>query len=117
MKALTYSDGKETETAEIPAELSEEVSKIRGELVETSAENDDVLIEKYLEGGELTIDELKKGLRAGVIQRKIVPVLCGCAYKNIAVKPLYDAIIDYMPSLHNYRQIEKNYLIFGNGYK
>lgn len=98
MKALTYLDGKETENVEIPAELSEEVSRIRGELVETSAENDDALIEKYLEGKELTIDELKKGLRAGVIQRKIVPVLCGCAYKNIAVKPLYDAIIDYMPS-------------------
>ncbi len=98
MKALTYSDGKETVSEEIPAELSDEISKVREKLIEISAENDDALIEKYLEGGELTVDELKKGLRAGIIQRKTVPVLCGCAYRNIAVKPLYDAIIDYMPS-------------------
>jgi len=95
--AFTYSDGKETET-EIPGELSEEVSEARRKLAEISAENDDALIEKYLEGEELTTEEIKKGLRAGILQKKIVPVICGNAHKNIAVKPLYNAIVDYMPS-------------------
>ncbi len=98
MKVLTYSEGKETGGGEIPAELSKEVSEVREKLIETSAENDDALVEKYLEGKELTVEELKRGLRIGIIQRKIVPVFCGCAYQNIAVRPLYDAIIDYMPS-------------------
>ena len=97
MKVLSYADGKETE-AEIPDDLSKKVSEIRGKLIEISAENDDALIEKYLEGEELTEEELKKGLRIGVIQKKVVPVLCGCAYQNIAVEPLYGAIVDYMPS-------------------
>jgi elongation factor G len=98
MKAFVYSDGKEADAGEIPSELSEQVKEARAKLVEVAAENDDALIEKYLEGEELSVDEMKKGLRAGVIQNKVVPVECGCAYQNIAVKPLYDAIVDYLPS-------------------
>lgn len=99
MKALVYSsDGKEIEEGEIPSELSGEVTEFRNKLVEAAAETDDALIEKYLEGEELTSEEVKKGLRTGIIQRKVVPVLCGCAYQNIAVRSLFDAIVDYMPS-------------------
>ncbi len=98
MKAFVYPDGKESDAGEIPSELSEQAKEARAKLVEVVAENDDALIEKYLEGKELSADEVKRGLRAGVVQNKIVPVLCGCAYQNIAVKPLYDTIVDYMPS-------------------
>jgi elongation factor G len=98
MKSFVYPDGKEADAGEIPSELSEQAKEARAKLVEVAAENDDALIEKYLEGEELSVDEIKRGLRAGVSQNKVVPVLCGCAYQNIAVKPLYDAIVDYVPS-------------------
>ena len=97
MKALVYQKGKEEESGSIPPDMADAVKEAREKLVEVSAENDDALIEKYLEGEELSIEDMKKGLRAGVVQGKVVPVLCGCAEQNIAVKLLYDAVVDYMP--------------------
>lgn len=67
-------------------------------MIEAVAEQDEELMMKYLEGEELTAEEIKKGLRAGTIANKIVPVTCGSSYKNRGVQELLDAIVDYMPS-------------------
>lgn len=83
---------------EIPGEMVEQVKKYRHELVEKIAETDDVLLEKYLSGEELKIDELQRGLRAAVVSYKIVPVLAGSSLRNKGVQPLLDAVVDYLPS-------------------
>ena len=100
MKAENYGndDGKNFETAEIPAELLEKAKQLRQNMVEAIAETDDALLEKYFSGEELTIEELKKALRKAVIDLKINPVLCGSSFKNKGVQLLLDAVIDYMPS-------------------
>ncbi len=101
-KARIYKDdlGKEMEDAEIPEDIREQVEKYRHLLVESIVENDDVLMERYLENGEenITLDELKKALRKGVIQNKIMPILCGTALKNKGVQLLLDAIVEFLPS-------------------
>lgn len=78
--------------------MKDEVEKYRMELVEKIAETDDVLMEKYLNGEEMSVEELKKALRAAVIAYKIVPVLAGSSLRNKGVQPLLDAVIDYLPS-------------------
>ena len=100
MKAENYGndDGKNFETAEIPADLLEKAKQLRQNMVEAIAETDDALLEKYFSGEELSIDELKKALRRAVIDLKINPVLCGSSFKNKGVQLLLDAVIDYMPS-------------------
>lgn len=100
MKARIYKDdlGKEIEVTDIPEELAEKAEEYRLALVEAVAENDEDLMMKYLEGEELTEEELKAGLRKGTIDNTIVPVLCGSAYKNKGVQLLLDAVIAYMPS-------------------
>ncbi|WP_432404506.1 elongation factor G [Wukongibacter sp. M2B1] len=100
MKARIYKDdlGQEIEVAEIPAELADQAEEYRMALVEAVAENDEELMMKYLEGEELTEEELKEGIRKGTIDNTIVPVLCGSAYKNKGVQLLLDAVIAYMPS-------------------
>ncbi|MFH1145630.1 MAG: elongation factor G [bacterium] len=99
-KAYYYRDdlGKDVEETEVPAEMKETVEKYRKELVEAIAGADDDLVEKFLNGQELTVEELKKGLRKGTIANKIVPVLCGSALKNKGVQKMLDAVIDYLPS-------------------
>lgn len=82
---------------EIPATYSEEVAKYRETLLEAAAEADDELLNKYLEGEELSPAEIKQGLQAGVKARKTVPVLCGSALKNIAISPLLEAVTTYFP--------------------
>jgi elongation factor G len=101
MKALVYEDngsGK-FKTEDIPADMQDEADKYREKLVESIAEADDELIEKFLETGELSNEELERGLREGVLTRKFVPVVCGSALKNIGIQPLLDLIETSLPSL------------------
>ena len=100
MKAYIYNDdkGMDIDVVDVPADMMDKAESYRAELVEAIAENDEELMMKYLEGEELTIEELKKGLRAATISLAITPVLCGTAYRNRGVQKLLDAVIDYMPS-------------------
>jgi len=93
MKALLYKgDTGQHETVDIPPELAEAAAKARERLVEAAAEADDALVEKYLEGGELSDEEIRRGFAAGVRARRFLPVLCGSALRNIAIQPLMDMI-------------------------
>lgn len=83
---------------EIPADLAGEAKKAREKLMEAIAEADDALLEKYLEGQELSPSELAQGLRKGVLNQAIFPVLCGSGLKNMGIQPLLEAIINYLPS-------------------
>ncbi|SDY93189.1 elongation factor G [Thermoactinomyces sp. DSM 45892] len=100
MKALIYTDdlGTTSESGEIPAELKDKADEYRTILVEAVAELDEALMEKYLEGEELTEEEIVKALRKGTCEVKITPVTCGSSYKNKGVQPLLDAVVAYMPS-------------------
>ena len=90
--------GAEYETREIPADLQAKAEEYRAELIEAVAESSEELMEKYLEGEELTIDELKAGIRQLTINGEAFPVLCGSAFKNRGVQPMLDAVIEYLPS-------------------
>jgi len=101
MKALTFDDasrGIKVIEQEIPEEYREECERLRVELVEKAAEQDDALMNKYFETGELTIEEIKDGIRKGTIARTIVPTFCGTAFKNKGIQPLLNGVIDYLPS-------------------
>ena len=100
MKAFIHKDdlGKEVEETEIPEDMKAQADEYRNILIEAVAEQDEELMMKYLEGEELTIEEIKKGLRTGTIANKIVPVTCGSSYKNKGVQELLDAVVDFMPS-------------------
>ena len=100
MKAYKY-DGKqeeEPEEIEIPADLKDLVEEKRADLIDAIAEYDDEIMEKYLEGTELTEADIKKCIRAGVLSVDFFPVMCGTAYGNKGVKLLLDAVLDYMPA-------------------
>jgi elongation factor G len=100
MVAIIYTDdlGTALERSEIPAGMQAEVDKHRHDLLEAVAESDDELMVKYLDGEDLTRDEILRGLRAGTVSTRIVPVLCGSALKNKGVQPMLDAIVDFLPS-------------------
>ena len=102
MKALVWPGetnlGEAYEVEEIPADLQAKADEYRHTLVERVAESDDTLMEKYLEGEELTVEELKAGIRALTIAGEVNPVLCGTAFKNKGVQPMLDAVLDYLPS-------------------
>ena len=100
MRAFIHKDdlGKEIEEGEIPADLKAQADEYRDKMVEAAAEQDDELMMKYLEEGTLSEEEIKKGLRLGTINNKIVPVVCGSSYKNKGVQELLNAVVDYMPS-------------------
>ena len=83
---------------DIPADLLDKAEEYHLEAVEAAAEANEELMEKYLEGGELTLDEIKKGLRIRTIAGEIYPVFCGSAYKNKGVQPMLDGVVDYLPS-------------------
>ncbi len=99
-KAIYYLDdlGKEQEVRDIPEEYQEQVEEYRTLLLEEVAEIDEDLMMKYLEGEEITTEEIKSALRKGVCNVQIIPVLCGSAYKNRGIQLLLDAVVDYMPS-------------------
>jgi elongation factor G len=90
--------GASFEEVEVPAELKDQAETYRHELMEKVAESDEELLEIYLDEGELTVDQLKAGLRKATIANQIVPVFCGSAFKNKGVQPLLDAVVDYLPS-------------------
>jgi len=100
MKAYIYNDelGMDISVTDIPADMQEQAEEYRAKLVEEAAQMDDSMMERYLEGEELSIPELKAAIRKGTIANKLVPVCCGTSYKNKGVQKLLDAIVDYMPS-------------------
>ncbi len=99
-KAYLYKNdlGTDIQEAPIPSEMEEEASEWRFKLMESVAENDEELIEIFLETGELTEEQLKKGIREGVLNHGLVPVLCGSAFKNKGVQLVLDAVVDYLPA-------------------
>ena len=100
MRAFIHKDdlGKEIEETDVPADLKETAEKYRAAMVEASAEQDEELMMKYLDGGELSNEEIREGLRKGTLACKVTPVCCGSSYKNKGVQELLDNIIYYMPS-------------------
>jgi elongation factor G len=99
-KAWVFTDqlGAQPDERPIPLDMADEVEEHRAHLVEAIAETDDSLLVKYLEGEEISPDELRVALRAATISSQLVPVLCGTALRNKGVQPLLDAVIDYLPS-------------------
>ncbi len=101
MKALTFDEsaqGTNIFEGEIPEDIREECERLHVELVEKAAEQDEDLMNAYFESGDLSIEQVKQGLRKGTIERTLVPVYCGTAFKNKGVQPLLDGVIDYLPS-------------------
>ncbi|MEA3328291.1 MAG: elongation factor G [Candidatus Omnitrophota bacterium] len=102
MKAITYSDNQKSGAVfiekDISSELIEEANNYRARLIEKLAEEDEIIMDKFVHSGQPTIKEIKRALREATIKGKIVPVLCGTALKNKGVQPLLDAILDYLPS-------------------
>jgi len=102
MRALTWrgetQKGEDYAVEEIPADLKDQADEWRIKLLETLSEADDSIMEKYLEGGEFTIDELKAAIRRATIGGKLNPVVCGSAFKNKGVQPMLDAVVDFLPS-------------------
>ena len=100
MRAFIHKDdlGKEIEETDIPEDMKAMAEEYRAAMVEAACDQDEELMMKYLEGEELTEAEIKKGLRIGTINNKIVPVTCGSSYKNKGVQELLNAVVDYMPS-------------------
>ena len=99
-RAFIYNDPKgiEIDETDVPADMVAAVNKAHDELVEFVAGTDDALMEKFFAEGDLSVDEIKKGLRKAVLELKVNPVLCGTAYKNKGVQKLLDAVCDYLPS-------------------
>ena len=100
MEADVYYDdlGKDMRVEPIPADMLEKAQEYHDAMVESICETDEELFEKYCEGEEISVDELKSALRAATIANKIVPVVCGTSYKNKGVQKLLDAVIDFMPA-------------------
>ena len=100
MKAYIYKDdiGKDIEETDVPEDLLDLAHEYRDHMIEAAAECDDELMMKYLEGEELTEDEIRMGLRKGTLACKFTPVLCGSSFKNKGVQMVLDAVIDYLPS-------------------
>jgi elongation factor G len=100
-KALVWDDeslGAKYHVEDVPAAMSTQVDGAREKLLEAVAESDETLLEKYLEGQELSEDEIRGAVRKGTLAMKVVPVICGSAFKNKGVQPLLDAVVDYLPS-------------------
>ena len=101
MKAIHWHDsdmGATFEEREIPADLVDQCTTLREQMVESAAEASEELMEKYLEDGELSAEDIKQGIRARTLANEIVPAFCGSAFKNKGVQAILDAVVDYMPS-------------------
>jgi len=101
MKAILWHDetmGAKYDVEEVPAALRANAEKLRNELIEAVADSDDEVMHKYLEGEEISIDELKRAIRKATIAMNIFPVLCGSSFKNKGVQTLLDAVVEYLPS-------------------
>ena len=109
MKTITWNEedkGSTFEYTDIPEDLKDKCETLREELVEAAAEANETLMEKYLEGGDLSEDELKKGLRERVLANEITLALCGSAFKNKGVQAVLDAVIEYLPAPDEVKAIE-----------
>ncbi len=112
-KARMYHDetfGATFDEIEIPHDLVETANKFRTEMLEAVSDVDDTLLEKYLEGKEISEDEIKNVLRKATIELKIIPVLCGSAFKNKGVQKLLDSVIDFLPSPVDFKTIEAHHI-------
>ncbi len=107
MKALVWDDGmgEQFEVQDIPAELADDAETWRHELIDVVSQHDENVLEKYVGEEEITADDLRRGLRHATIDAGTVPILCGTAFKNKGVQPLLDAVVDYLPSPLEVRQI------------
>ncbi|MDZ7669622.1 MAG: elongation factor G [Gammaproteobacteria bacterium] len=109
MKAIMWNEsdqGLSYDLEDVPADMAEEAAMMREQMVEAAAEANEELMDKYLEGGELTEAEIKKGLRLRTLANEIVPALCGSAFKNKGVQAMLDAVIEYLPAPTEVRPIE-----------
>ena len=109
MKAIIWQNedlGAKFDTVDIPADLKEKANKYRKELVELAVEEDEKLMEAYLEGKEPSVEDLKKCIRKGTLSFNFVPIITGSAFKNKGVQPLLDAVVDYLPSPMDIGSIE-----------
>lgn len=112
MKALVWEDESKPTTfveKEIPADLLEKAEEYRARMVEAAAETDDTLMEKYLSGEELSVEEIKQGIKAGCLSMSIIPMVCGTSFKNKGVQPLLDAVVDYLPAPDEVEAIKGEY--------
>ena len=112
MRALTWDDTKGPgmpDVGEIPAELQEKAEEYRAKLIEAIAESDENLMEKYFAGEELSIEEIKRGIKKGCLDLAIIPMLCGTAFKNKGIQPLLDAVVDYLPAPDEVPDIKGQY--------
>ncbi|MGP1527359.1 MAG: elongation factor G [Campylobacter sp.] len=112
MRALTWDDTKGPgmpDVGEIPAELQEKAEEYRAKLIEAIAESDENLMEKYFAGEELSIEEIKRGIKKGCLDLAIIPMLCGTAFKNKGIHPLLDAVVDYLPAPDEVPDIKGQY--------
>ncbi len=100
MNAKMYydDDGKNISVEEIPADMKDNANEYRSKLLESVSDFDDAIMEKYLEGEDVEIDELKKAIRKATVSNSIIPVICGTSYKNKGVQLVMDAVVDYLPS-------------------
>ncbi|GAA7121610.1 elongation factor G [Helicobacter pylori] len=101
MKAIVWNNetmGAKYDVEEIPSDLLEKAKQYREKLVEAVAEQDEALMEKYLGGEELSVEEIKKGIKTGCLNMSLIPMLCGSSFKNKGVQTLLDAVIDYLPA-------------------
>ena len=102
MKAHIYDEkdpmGQKFNIVDIPEDMLEDAKTYRQELVESIVETNDELMEAYLEGKELDLDKLKAALRKAICDNKVIPILCGSAFKNKGVQQLLDAVVDYLPA-------------------
>ncbi len=109
MKAIYWNEadmGMTYELRDIPAELAEKAEQYREQMIEAAAEANEELMDKYLEGGELSVEEIKAGLRQRVINNEIVLAMCGSAFKNKGVQAMLDAVVEYLPAPDEVRAIE-----------
>src|SRR3972149_356109 len=112
-KARMYHDetfGATYDEIEIPHDLKEIANKFRTEMLEAVSDVDDTLLEKYLEGKDISVDEITAVLRKATIELKIIPVICGSAFKNKGVQKLLDSVVDFLPSPLDFKEIEAHHI-------
>lgn len=112
MKALVWEDETKPTTyveREIPAELLDKAKEYHDKLIEAVAETDDALMDKYFSGEQLSVDEIKEGIKKACLNLSMIPMMCGTAFKNKGVQPLLDAIVDYLPAPDEVADIRGEY--------
>ncbi len=112
-KARMYHEetlGATFDEIEIPKDLTEEANKYRTQMLEAVSDLDDTLLEKYLEGQPINEDEIKKVIRKATIELKIIPVLCGSAFKNKGIQKLLDSIVDFLPAPIDFKEVEAHHI-------